>query len=299
VIVALGPFSEANQATLERLLKQVDRLPRLSAEEELALVRRWQRGEESARTTLLESGLRGVVFIALPYAKGGDLPMDDLVQEGCLALTTGLEHFDPDRGVRLMTFLSFRIRGQLSEFVWSRHGVAKPGRHERSTIRLIMACQRKLRRDLGAEPRIADIAWALNLPEATVSEVRANAQSLVSVDLVRDVDLSDDGPDVQEETRREQERRRLNDFVAVLPPEQALVISLLCGLDGHTPLTHRQIGDVMDQTAYRVTLIQEEAEAKLGPILATRYADFIGDRVGKASRPRRERFREFAWAVDF
>jgi RNA polymerase primary sigma factor len=297
-MAVVGPLSEANQAILHRLLKQVDKLPRLSALDELALIRRLRRGDEDARTMILESGLRGVVFIALPYARG-DVPMDDLVQEGCVALVDGLEHFDAERGIRLMTFLSFRIRGRIMEFMWSRHGAVTPPRHRRQTIRLIMACDRKLRRDLGTEPGIADIAWALGLPEEQVAAVHAEARGPLSLDTLQEALSPDDVPDPNEERHREAQRQRVNAALSVLQPQQGLVVSLVFGLDGHVPLSLRQIGDLIDLTAYRVQMIQEEALASIGKILAPQSRKRTEGPAEPSRRSLRTAHLQFLRAVDF
>lgn len=295
-------LSAANQEVFQELLKQVDRLPRLTAVEEAVLVRDWAQGSTDAKDQIILSAARNVVFTARNYARG-NVDLWDLVQEGMLAVLMGMEHYDRDRGVRVMTFLGFRVRKQMIEFLWFDALGIKPSAAIRRLIRMVRTCYRDLQKALGAEPTSSDIAWALGIPEADVEKVLAESSGPLPlealdfqapVDWRYEIDLN-----LAQERRREKQIRVVHEALAELPPREALVISLVLGLDGQPPLSTREIGDRISLTAYRVLQLKEKAVHALRQSIHARGdgdEDLVIDPELLKPRPRgTQRYR----AVDF
>lgn len=162
-------------------LKEIGRVPLLSAEEEAALARAAQAGDEDARRRLSEANLRLVVSVAKRYA-GRGLPFLDLIQEGNLGLMKAAEKFEPDRGFKFSTYATWWIRQSITR------AIADQGRTIRIPVHLVESINRvkktagELLRRTGREPTAEEIAAQLDMEPARVRELIQLAQDPISLE---------------------------------------------------------------------------------------------------------------------
>ena len=172
------------------------RLPVLSREEEAGLARRYrQTGDPEARRRLVEANLRFVVRIAGRY-RGYGLPFADLVQEGNLGLVTAVERFDPDRGIRLISYAVWWIRAMIQAYILRNWSLVKVGTtHAQRQIFFGLSKARRLLEARGAVED-AELAAELNVP---LSELRAMQQRLSSRDASLSTPVTEDGSSTLED----------------------------------------------------------------------------------------------------
>src|SRR3989454_9095670 len=172
---------ETSRTNLAAYFGEIARIPLLDREEEVALARRAQAGDEAAKTKLTESNLRLVVQVARRYLNRG-LPLPDLIEEGNVGLLRAVEKFDPERGLRFSTYATW----------WIRHAVMRALANQARTIRLPVHVemllgryakeQQRLTQALGRLPTTAELAAALGTTEEQVRELEEVRQPPVSLD---------------------------------------------------------------------------------------------------------------------
>ena len=170
-------------------LKEIGRVPLLSAEEEAALARAAQAGDEDARRRLSEANLRLVVSVAKRYA-GRGLPFLDLIQEGNIGLMKAVRHYDPDKGVRLMTFAVHWIRAEIQEYiVRNSHMVKLATTHAQRKLFFNLRQMKKTDQAL-TNAQAEDIAEKLNVKPKEVLEME---KRLSGPDASLDTPLDEEG----------------------------------------------------------------------------------------------------------
>jgi RNA polymerase primary sigma factor len=265
-----GGGSLAEPDALGAFLRQISRRRLLSAEEEVALSRRIERGDRSARDLLVESNLRLVVSVAKGY-RGLGVPLIDLIQEGTLGLTRAAERFDWRRGCRFSTYATF----------WIKQAVHRAVANEGRTIRLpvhvaerrgaILAAQRRLALELGREATRRELAEATGLPIDAVSGVLDAAEVTVSLDQpldavdgtsIGDLVADDTGRDAADETASSVRSAQLRRALGLLTPRQRRIVELRFGLDGE-PWTLEAVAAELGVARERVRQIEEQALAAI------------------------------------
>ena len=255
-------------------LKEIGRVPLLSAEEEAALARAAQAGNEDARRRLSEANLRLVVSVAKRYA-GRGLPFLDLIQEGNLGLMKAAEKFEPDRG-----------------FKFSR-AIADQGRTIRIPVHLVESINRvkktagELLRRTGREPTAEEIAAQLDMEPARVRELIQLAQDPISLETpvgeeedahLEDFIQDDEAGVPADEAGRQLLRRELMNVLKSLTPREERVIALRFGLEDGRARTLEELGREFNVTRERVRQIEAKALRKLRhPSRAKRLRDYLDE----------------------
>ena len=166
---------------LDGLLADLERVPRLTREQEVALARRIERGDRAARDLMVEANMRLVVSIARRHT-GRGLPLEDLVQEGALGLVRAAELFDHRRGHAFSTYATWWIRqGVMDGLVRLGRTVRLPGHVERR-VRRARAAEARLERTLGRRPTAGEVGAALGADPAEVEDLRRWDAATVSLD---------------------------------------------------------------------------------------------------------------------
>jgi RNA polymerase primary sigma factor len=260
-------------------LKEIGRVPLLSAEEEAALAHAAQAGDEDARRRLSEANLRLVVSVAKRYA-GRGLPFLDLIQEGNLGLMKAAEKFEPDRGFKFSTYATWWIRQSITR------AIADQGRTIRIPVHLVESINRvkktagELLRRTGREPTAEEIAAQLDMEPARVRELIQLAQDPISLETPvgeeEDAHLEDFIQD--DEAGRQLLRRELMNVLKSLTPREERVIALRFGLEDGRARTLEELGREFNVTRERVRQIEAKALRKLRhPSRAKRLRDYLDE----------------------
>ena len=265
-------------------LKEIGRVPLLSAEEEAALAHAAKAGDAEARRRLSEANLRLVVSVAKRYA-GRGLPFLDLIQEGNLGLMKAAEKFEPERGFKFSTYATWWIRQSITR------AIADQGRTIRIPVHLVESINRvkktagELLRKNGREPTAEEIAVQLELEPDRVRELLQLAQDPISLETPvgeeEDAHLEDFIQDEEvgapaDEAGRQLLRRELLSVLKSLTPREERVITLRFGLEDGRSRTLEELGREFNVTRERVRQIEAKALRKLRhPSRAKRLRDYL------------------------
>ena len=265
-------------------LKEIGRVPLLSAEEEGVLARAAQAGDADARRQLSEANLRLVVSVAKRYA-GRGLPFLDLIQEGNLGLMKAAEKFEPDRGFKFSTYATWWIRQSITR------AIADQGRTIRIPVHLVENINRvkktagELLRKNGREPTAEEIAVRLEMEPDRVRELLQLAQEPISLETPvgeeEDAHLEDFIQDEEagipvDEAGRQLLRQELMNVLKSLTPREERVLTLRFGLEDGQARTLEELGKEFNVTRERIRQIEAKALRKLRhPSRAKRLRDYL------------------------
>ena len=265
-------------------LKEIGKVPLLSADEEIKLAQRMEEGDEAAKKKLAEANLRLVVSIAKRYVGRGMLFLD-LIQEGNLGLIKAVEKFDYRKGYKFSTYATWWIRQAITRAIADQARTIRVPVHMVETINKMSKMQRKLTLELGYEPSVAELAKALDMSEDKVMEIMQIAREPASLetpigeeddsnlgDFVADVNTVTPEGNVESVMLRDHIDALLGD----LKERERQVIELRFGLrDGH-PRTLEEVGKEFNVTRERIRQIEAKALRKLrNPVRSKRIRDFL------------------------
>ena len=267
-------------------LKEIGKVPLLTAEQEADLARAAQAGDEQARRALSEANLRLVVSVAKRYV-GRGLPFLDLIQEGNLGLMKAAEKFEPERGFKFSTYATWWIRQAITR------AIADQGRTIRIPVHLVESINRvkkaagELLRKNGREPTAEEIAVQLEMEPDRVRELLQLAQDPISLETPvgeeEDAHLEDFIQDEEagvpvDEAGRQLLRRELLNVLKSLTPREERVITLRFGLEDGRARTLEELGKEFNVTRERVRQIEAKALRKLRhPSRAKRLRDYLDE----------------------
>ena len=257
---------------LTRYFGQIGRGRLLTHEEEIDLGRRTRRGDETARSELIEKNLRLVVPIAKKY-RGKGLPFGDLIQEGNIGLMRAADKFDPEKGFRFATYATWWIRQAVQRAVADKGRTIRVPVHMGEKIRKMARTYNELSVRLEREPTDEEVAEGLGWSVERVKEVKSAIPDATSLNqpLSSDEGSSELGDLVEDEREseeagevvRELETRHLMESVERLPQRQRRVLVRRYGLDGEKPATLADLSEELKVSRERVRQLQREAERVL------------------------------------
>ena len=257
--------------SLQLFLNQASRYPLLTAPEEVALSRRIEQGDVSARDRMITSNLRLVVSIAKTF-RGHDLPMLDVIQDGVLGLMRAVDKFDWRLGYKFSTYATWWIRQSMQRGIADRGRTIRVPVHMLDRERRVMRVQEALTRELGRTPTQEEIAAEADLSprelRALEDTPKANVSLTAPLGDVGDGDLGEmisvDAPAPDDQIQALLDREAVLAAVAALPPREAEVIRLRFGLDGQVPWTLSAVGERIGVTRERARQIEAKALDHLG-----------------------------------
>jgi len=268
---ALNESARAQADATQIYLREIGFSPLLSAEEEVKLGRRVQKGDERARSRMIESNLRLVVKISRRYINRG-LPFLDVIEEGNLGLIRAVEKFDPERGFRFSTYATWWIRQTIERAIMNQTRTIRLPVHILKEINVYQRAARVLAQQLDHEPSAEEIARKLDAPIENVKRLLGLDEKIASVDAPFEADqertLLDAIPDEKAKDpadllQGEEVNNYISDWLKTLPEKQREVVERRFGLSGRDASTLEQVGLDVGVTRERVRQIQVEALSKL------------------------------------
>jgi len=263
--------NEVSTDALQLFLKDIGRVPLLTAAQEVELAKRIERGDHPAKQKMIESNLRLVVSIAKNYRNQG-LPFLDLIQEGTIGLVRAAEKFDYRKGFKFSTYATWWIRQAVARALADKARTIRMPVHVVEKLNKIGRAERKLLAEFGRDPTTTEIADDLELPLDEVEQIRRSAQAPISLEKpVGDEEESEFGhfladenalaPDLSaEETFRKEVLTRV---LAGLSHRERRILELRYGLAGEQPRTLDEVGRTFNVTRERVRQIENQSLKKL------------------------------------
>ena len=252
-------------------LKEIGRVPLLTADEEIELARRMEAGDESARHRLEEANLRLVVSIAKRYIGRGMLFLD-LIQEGNLGLLKAVEKFDYSKGYKFSTYATWWIRQAITRAIADQARTIRIPVHMVETINKYIRISRQLLQDLGRDPTAEEVAKEMGLSTLRVREIMKIAQEPVSLETpIGEEEDSHLGDFIEDEAALDPAdaasvmllKEQITEVLQTLAPREAEVLRLRFGLEDGRSRTLEEVGQSFGVTRERIRQIEAKALRKL------------------------------------
>ncbi|TRW28398.1 RNA polymerase sigma factor RpoD [Criibacterium bergeronii] len=265
-------------------LKEIGKIPLLTAEEEIELSKKMLEGDEVAKMHIVEANLRLVVAIAKRYVGRGMLFLD-LIQEGNLGLIKAVEKFDYKKGFKFSTYATWWIRQSITRSIADQARTIRIPVHMVETINKLIRYNRQLVQELGRDPKPEEIAKHMDMPEEKIMEIMKIAQEPVSLETPigeeEDSHLGDFIPDddalaPSEAAAYSLLKEQLDDVLETLTDREKKVLKLRFGLEDGRARTLEEVGKEFDVTRERIRQIEAKALRKLrGPKKSNKLKDYL------------------------
>ena len=265
-------------------LKEIGKVPLLSAAEEIEIAKRMADGDQDAKKQLAEANLRLVVSVAKRYVGRGMLFLD-LIQEGNLGLIKAVEKFDYRKGYKFSTYATWWIRQAITRAIADQARTIRIPVHMVETINKLIRINRQLLQEYGREPRPDEIAREMGISEEKVREIIKVAQEPVSLETpigeeedshLGDFIPDDDAPAPAEVAAFTLLKEQLMEVLDTLTPREEKVLRLRFGLDDGKARTLEEVGREFNVTRERIRQIEAKALRKLRhPSRSKKLKDFL------------------------
>lgn len=265
--------SNISDDSVQMYLREIGKVPLLTADEEVELAKRIEQGDNEARKRLAEANLRLVVSIAKKYTGRKNLSLLDLIQEGNLGLFRAVEKFDYRKGFKFSTYGTWWIRQAITRALADQSRTIRIPVHMVETINKFTQVQRRLLQDLGRDPLPEEIASEMELPVDKVRHIMKISQETVSID----ASVGDDDEDStlkdfiedevtitpQQSAGRELLQEHVKEILGDLTPREQKILEMRFGLLDGVTHTLEEVGREFDVTRERIRQIEAKALEKI------------------------------------
>ncbi len=264
-------LNEEDRDLLDQYLYEVSKTPLLTPAEEIALARKVRAGDQEAMQELAKRNLRFVISVAKKYQNRG-LPLTDLIGEGNVGLLTAARKFDPDQGVKFISYAVWWIRQAILASLARQGRTVRVPLNRTADLSKIVRTAEALRQEMRREPTPEEISSATGLSLEVVQSLAALNTGEVRLDAPLDPDgdralierfIAEDLPDTEEKTMERFLSDEVEDALKTLPARDAKVLRLYFGLDGGREHTLEEIGGMLGVTRERVRQLRDRALKRL------------------------------------
>lgn len=272
VVVDTSYLDDISDDSVRLYLREIGKIPLLTAQEELALAKKVVTGDKRAKDAMAEANMRLVVSIAKRYV-GRGLDLLDLIQEGNTGLLRAVEKFDPERGFKFSTYATWWIRQAITRAIADQARTIRIPVHMVETINKLLRTQRRLTQELNREPTNEEIAAAMEMEVDKVEHIMKIKQDISSLDAsVRDDEedsvlgdfIEDEDTKTPTESASEQLlKEQVKQILSTLTEREQKILRLRFGLDDGKSHTLEEVGQEFSVTRERIRQIEAKALAKL------------------------------------
>ena len=267
-------FDDISDDSVRLHLREIGKIPLLSAEEELELAQRVVAGDKRAKDKMAEANMRLVVSIAKRYS-GRGLDFLDLIQEGHTGLLRAVEKFDPDKGFKFSTYATWWIRQAITRAIADQARTIRIPVHMVETINKLLRTQRRMTQELNREPSIEELAKELEMEPEKVEYVIKIKQDISSLDagvgrdgededsVLGDFIEDEDGATPEESASSQLLKEQVQSVLGTLSEREQKIITMRFGLDNAKSHTLEEVGQEFAVTRERIRQIEAKALAKL------------------------------------
>jgi RNA polymerase primary sigma factor len=278
---SLGVY-DADKDILDQYLYEVSQTPLLTPQQEVAIARKVRAGDQEAMQELVKRNLRFVISVAKKYQNRG-LPLTDLIGEGNVGLLTAARKFDPDQGVKFISYAVWWIRQAILASLARQGRTVRVPLNRTADLSRIVRTAEALRQELRREPTPEEISASVGLSLDVVQSLAALNTAEVRLDAPVDPEgdrslidrfVADDHADSEEQAMDRFLSEEVEQALKTLPPRDAKVLRLYFGLDGGREHTLEEIGGMLGVTRERVRQLRDRAlkrlrEGEVGRALAS------------------------------
>ena len=267
-------FDDISVDSVRLHLREIGKIPLLSAEEELALAQRVVAGDKRAKDKMAEANMRLVVSIAKRYS-GRGLDFLDLIQEGHTGLLRAVEKFDPDKGFKFSTYATWWIRQAITRAIADQARTIRIPVHMVETINKLLRTQRRMTQELNREPSIEELAKELEMEPEKVEYVIKIKQDISSLDagvgrdgededsVLGDFIEDEDSATPEESAANQLLKEQVQSVLSTLSEREQKIIKMRFGLENGKSHTLEEVGQEFAVTRERIRQIEAKALAKL------------------------------------
>ena len=262
---AADQYEDAN--ILSMYLKEINRIPLMTREEEEIIARKAAEGDPASRKRLIEANLRFVVNVAKKYQNQG-LPLIDLINEGNIGLMNAIEKYDVYRGYHFISYAVWWIKQSILKAICEKSRTVRLPLNRANELLQIQKAQRVVMHDTGDEPTMEELGEITQMDPKLIGDLLSISKEMVSLDapVFGDPSNSTVGDFIEDNYRSADDivmekslRDDINDALAMLTEKERDIIEMRYGLNGAIPMSLKEIGELYNLTKERIRQIEKKA----------------------------------------
>lgn len=264
---------QKDSEVMKQYYRDIKQIEVLSAEEQIELAIKAQAGDQKAKQDLCTCNLRFIVTIAKEYLHSG-LPLPDLVNEGTIGMMQAVDRFDPDRGIRFISYAVWWVRQAIQKTVYEQERNVRLPINKINAINKVTKAKERLYQELGRDPSNEEIVKFVDgdVSENDIRSISINGNFEVSIDQriddtsdtsIGDLLAGDSYEDMQDEMNATSLRNEIMDILEGLDERSSNIICMYFGINGHNPMTLNEIGAKLNLTNERVRQIKKDSLRQL------------------------------------